>query len=188
MHFHPLDSSFCAIGGVLVRIASSHLLRTIRSRLFAIIEGLQHARVGTSFGQQEVVLENASTGLLLWGSLSEFWRSVILQVLHETGLSFVHNIIVMRSALFRWVVEPRGSCVRVGAEAAVVQICFLILLFLSCDGSSSVRKLAASVRFVGLVQSVSVTVSRRLSTTAVSRVVSTRYLRTVELGIVIIQV
>jgi hypothetical protein len=114
MHFHSLNSSFGPVVVILVHIARTrYLLWTIRCRLFAIIKRFQHPSVGTRFWQQEVVLENATVALGLRGSLGEFGRPIILQVLHESGLGFVHNIIVMGSALFRWVVEPGGGCIGV---------------------------------------------------------------------------
>ena len=76
MHFKPLHLSFFAIVIILVHIPR-HLLRTIWGRLFAIIKSFQHPCVGTCFGQQEVVLENAivMSRLLVRVELS---RSIIL--------------------------------------------------------------------------------------------------------------
>jgi hypothetical protein len=142
MHFHSLNSSFGSIVVILVHIARTrYLLRTIRSRLFAIIKGFQHPSIGTRFWQQEIVLENTSVALGLRSSLGEFWRPIILEVLHEPGLGFVHYIIVMGSALFRWVVEAGVGCVGVLTEATVVQVSFvglILLLFLSIDRASTI--------------------------------------------------
>ena len=114
MHFHSLNSSFGPIVIILVHIVGTrYLLRTIGSRLFAIIKGFQHPCVWTRFWQQEVILENASVTLGLRGCLGEFRRPIILKVLHEPGLGFVHYIIVMWSALFSWVVEPGGRSVAI---------------------------------------------------------------------------
>jgi len=87
----------------------------------------------------------------------------------------------MGSALFRWVVETGGSCISVWTEAAIVEVIFvglILLLFLSIDRASPIWKLAASIGFIGLVKSVSMAVSSRLSTTAIGSVISTGYLRT----------
>jgi hypothetical protein len=141
MHFHPLNCSFGAIVVILVHISrTSLLLWAITSRLFAIIEGFKHPSVGTGFWQQEVILENASVTLGLSSCLGEFGRPIILHVLHETGLGFVHNIIVMGSALLRWVVEAGGGCVGVSTEGAVVQVSFvaLVLLVLAIDRASPI--------------------------------------------------
>jgi hypothetical protein len=141
MHFHSLNSSFGSIVVILVHIARTCLLWTIRSRLFAIIKSFQHPRVRTRFWQQKVVLENATVALGLWGCLGEFGRPIILQVLHEPGLGFVHNIIVMGSALFSWVVESGGGSVSVAVrtESTVIEVIFVcLLLFLSIDRASSI--------------------------------------------------
>lgn len=113
MHFHSLDCSLSPIRIIVVVIlvyVCSVYLWPIRRRLLAIIESFQHSGVGTRFRQQEVVLKNSIVlRLLSLLLIAEFSRPIILQVLHETSLSFVHNIIVMRCPLLRRVVESRSG-------------------------------------------------------------------------------
>lgn len=190
MHFHALNCSFCPVVVILIHI-SSLLLGTVRGRLFAIIKSLQHSCVGTRFWQQEVVLEYSV--VLSWGSLLlvlEFRRSIILQVLHEARLGFVHNIIVMGSALLWRIVKARSCCVRTRAKAGVVHVGFvLVILCLSTnDGPSSVGKFTSCIGFIWLVESVGMTISCRFSSSTCGRVISTWNLRVIELSSVVIQV
>ena len=174
MHFHALDGSFRAVV-ILIHIAS-HLLWTVGSWLFAIIKCLEHPCVGTRLGQQEVVLEYAVASLSRLLLRCKLGWSIILQVLHEPRLGFVHNIIVMGSALLWGVVKPRSCLICSLAEAWGVHP-IVVILVLASDGASSTWKLASGIGFVWLIESVSVAISCRFTTSASRRMVSTRNLR-----------
>jgi hypothetical protein len=108
----------------------------------------------------------------------EFRRSIILKILHEARLGFVHNIIAMGSALFRRIVKARSCLVMTLANAGVVHVGIVLILFcLSRDGASSVGELSSCIGLIWLVQGVGVTISCRFSSTACGSVISTLDLR-----------
>lgn len=111
-------------------------------------------------------------------------RSVVLQILHEARLRFIHKVVLLvgrSTTLILRVVEPRSRRVRICAKVVYVQlfihshkaivslgvagvikgtVCF------AADGSTSVRKLTSRIWLVGLIQRVGMVVCRLFSPTA----------------------
>ena len=185
MHFHSLYCSLCTIITIICLIMTMLInvvliLTTIRtlvgnmshlSWLFTIIECLQHACIWTSLWQYEVVLEDTILSISLstidWANY--FW-SIILQVLHESGLSIIHSILRwMMTVLLVWIVESRCCCVRSGAEITLIHLIlfvhqdYTVILLMSLtvtsfeaainstsDWASSIRELSSCL-FIWLV-------------------------------------
>jgi len=127
VHFHSLNGSFRAIATVVrvvedvswnhhavIRRAGGTAADT-RSRLLAIIKCFQHACVGTCLWEKEVVLEYA----IALDSIDYLWP-IILQVLHESALRLVHQIVLVRRPTVLWVVESR--CRRVRIRAVIIYV------------------------------------------------------------------
>jgi hypothetical protein len=144
MHFHSLYCSLCTIITIICLVMTMLInivliLTTIwtlvgnmshLSWLFTIIECLQHASIWTSLRQYEVVLEDTisilSLGLSTIDWANYFW-SIILQVLHESGLSVIHSILRwMMTVLLVGVVESWCSCVRSGAEITLIHLILFV--------------------------------------------------------------
>jgi hypothetical protein len=141
MHFHSLYRPLCTIITIICLVMTMLvnvvlILTTIRSLvgnmshlswLFTIIECLQHSCIWTSLWQYEVVLEDTILSICLstvdWANY--FW-SIILQVLHESGLSIIHSILRWMMLLLVGVVESWSCCIRSGAEIALIHLILFV--------------------------------------------------------------
>jgi hypothetical protein len=110
--------------------------------------------------------------------IREFGWSIILEILHEPRLGFIHNIIVMRSALLRRVVEARSCLIGTCAEARGVHLPLVLILFtLASNRSSSIGKLSPCVWFIWFIESIGMTIGCRFSSATYCCVISTSTLR-----------
>ena len=160
------------------------------SWLFTIIESFQHSSIGASLWKYEVVLEYAVLAANLstidWANY--FW-SIILKILHESGLGVVHDIL-RRLSLLVWVVESWCSGVGSSAEATLIHLilfihknytvillvtrigCLKATVYCTSNRASTIRELTSSL-FIRLVEGISSTISSRFSSTTYSCMIST---------------
>ena len=97
------------------------------SWLFTIIKSFEHSSIGTSFRKYEVILEDTVLSLTNLSTIdwsNNFW-SIILEVLHETSLSIVHDIL-RRILLFVWVVESWCSSVWSSTKVRLIHLVLLV--------------------------------------------------------------
>ena len=194
VHLHSLDRALRTVRTVVRMMVdvgwhAAHASRRWPSgaahpwrRLLAIIERLDHAAcVGTCLGQQEVVLEYTVVIVVLTtadASIQHLW-SVILQILHESRLSVIHQIVlVWRSSSILRIVESGGRCIWIRAKIVYVEVLVDAhetavpvagvvkwSVGVTANGATAIRELASRIWFVRLVQRVSVVISCLLPST-----------------------
>ena len=145
MHFHSLYCPLCTIitiiclivrmrinvvgHSTLIRVASLVGYVTHLSWLFTIIESFQHTSIWTALWQYEVVLEYAilsvsSLSTVDWAN--NFW-SILINVLHESGLSIIHDILRwLLLLLLVWIVESWCSSIRSRAKTTLIHLILFV--------------------------------------------------------------
>ena len=118
-----------------------------RCWLFTIIKSFKHTIISTisyvCFGQQKVILKYTLTLVVTnwYDSILFFW-SVVLNILHESWLSFIHHVILSIWRYTSWwiiimlpsfisirIKETCGSCILTNSKICHIHI--LILVFIS---------------------------------------------------------
>lgn len=143
VHFHSLYCPLCTIITIICLIMGMRInvwshLTIIRIRwvsyvshlswLFTIIEGFQHTGIWTTLWQYEVVVEDTRLSvclsIVLWANN---FRSIILKILHESGLSIIHNILrwLMLLLLF-WIVESWCCSIWSSAETTLIHLILFV--------------------------------------------------------------
>jgi len=141
MHFHSLYSPFRTIITIICLVVTMWIniaidLTTTRSSgvgyvshlswLFTIIECFHHTSIWTTFRQNKVVIEYAILGSLRTILITNYFRSIILKILHESGLGVIHLILRWLLLLLVWVVESWCSSIRSGAETTLIHLILFV--------------------------------------------------------------
>ena len=190
MHFHSLNRTLRAVAAIIrmvVNMVCRHSIHTSIWRacctstntwcwLLAIIKCLYHPScIWTCFWQQEIVLEDS----IIIGSNTtvDYLWSIILQVLHESRLCIIHQVILVgRSSLIFRIIKPGSRRVRIRVK--IVHVYILIdktaitiariikwSIWVTTNRATSIWKLSSCVLLIWFVKRVGVVVSCLLSTT-----------------------
>ena len=208
VHFHSLYCPLCTIITIICLImwmwinVSRHMITIRLSRsigyvshlswLFTIIECFQHASIWASLWEYEVVLEYAvlssNLSTIDWAN---YFGSIILKVLHKSGLGVVHDILRrLLLLLLIWIIESRCSGVWSGAETTLIHLvlfihkdytvillvtwiaCFKASIHCTSNWASAIWELTSRL-FVRLVESVSSTISSWFTSSTYSCMITT---------------
>ena len=139
--------------------------RTADSRrgLLAIIKSLYHATsIGTRLGKQEVILEHTIVAIVGPDATVHHLRSIVLEVLHESSLGVIHQVVLVgRATGVLRVVESGRRRIWIRAEVVDVQV-FVDAhetaisitrvvkgaITIAADGAAPVGELASRILFV----------------------------------------